>query len=108
LKNSPKPPSHLSDDAQLWWKKLTTDFDLDDPAALLLLQTALEAFDRMKQAKARIDQDGAAIADRFGQIKPHPLLTAERDSRAQMLMALKNLHLDIEPLRSGLGRPGGS
>jgi len=103
-----KSPEHLSREAQKWWLKLTADYDLTDPAGLLLLQTSMEAFDRMRIAQGQISQDGTAIRDRFGQIKPHPLLTAERDSRAQMLMALKALHLDIEPLRSAPGRPYGT
>ena len=46
--------------------------------------------------------------DRFGQVKSHPLLSVERDSRAQYLAALKALNLDLEPLRDKPGRPGGS
>ncbi len=45
--------------------------------------------------------------DRFVQRKPHPLLAAERDARAQMLAALKALNLDLEPLKDR-GRPPGS
>lgn len=83
------------------------EYQIDDQAGLLLLQTALEAFDRMKAAQERINADGEAVTDRFGQIKPHPLLPAERDARAQMLAALKQLNLDLEPLRDRPGRPGG-
>jgi hypothetical protein len=45
--------------------------------------------------------------DRFGQMKSHPLLPVERDSRAQYLAALKQLCLDVAPLHAGPGRPGG-
>ena len=67
----------------------------------------MEAFDRMKLAAAEIARDGQTIIDRFEQPKPHPLLATERDSRSQLLMALKSLNLDLEPLRDGPGRPGG-
>jgi len=107
LKKS-EAPRHLSTDAQDWWQRLTDEYDITDNAGLLLLQTALEAFDRMKAAAKRITKDGEAIEDRFGQVKPHPLLPAERDARSQMLAALKQLNLDVEPLRDGPGRPGGS
>lgn len=100
-------PGHLSDDAQEWWNTIAEEYGITDTGGRLLLQTALEAFDRMKSAAARINKDGAAVEDRFGQVKPHPLLPAERDARAQMLAAIKQLNLDLEPLKAGPGRPPG-
>lgn len=84
-----------------------SEYGIDDDAGLLLLQTALEAFDRMRQCQKAIRKDGAQVKDRFDQLKPHPLLNVERDSRSQMLAALKQLNLDLEPLRDGPGRPTG-
>ena len=100
-------PKHLSEEAQRWWSAIVSEYSVDDEAGKLLLQTALESFDRMKAAARRINQDGEAVEDRFGQVKPHPLLTAERDARSQMLAALKQLNLDMEPLNDGPGRPPG-
>ena len=102
-----KVPGHLSDDAKRWWRKLIDEYGIDDPAGLLLLQTAMEAHDRMKMAAAEIAKDGQTVEDRFGQQKPHPLLATERDARSQLMLALKSLNLDLEPLRDGPGRPGG-
>jgi len=84
------------------------EYQLDDQAGLLLLQTALEAFDRMREAQKIITEEGAGIKDRFDQVKAHPQLTIERDCRSQMIQALKALNLDVEPLRDAPGRPGGS
>ena len=106
--SQPKAPSHLSADAKQWWRKLISEYDINDPAGLLLLQTGMEAFDRLKMAQAEIAKDGQMIADRFGQMKPHPLLTTERDARSQLLLAIKGLNLDLLPLHDGPGRPGGS
>lgn len=100
-------PVHLSDAAKRWWRELQKEYDIDDPAGLLLLQTAMESFDRMKAAQAQIAVEGQTVLDRFDKPKPHPLLTVERDARAQLLLALKSLNLDLEPLRDGPGRPGG-
>jgi len=48
------------------------------------------------------------VIDRFGAIKPHPLLPAERDSRAQWLQALKILNLKLRFRNQALGdRPPG-
>jgi phage terminase small subunit len=84
------------------------EYSIEDDAGKLLLQTALESFDRMRNCQAAIRRDGEMVKDRFEQMKPHPLLAAERDARSQMLAALKQLNLDIEPLRDRPGRPGGS
>lgn len=102
-----KAPGHLTDEGRQWWRRIVKEYGIDDDAGLLLLQTGLEAFCRMRECQAVISTDGAVIKDRFDQPKPHPLLSVERDSRAQMLAALKQLNLDLEPLRDGPGRPAG-
>ena len=107
LQKPPKPPRDLSREACRWWRRLTTEYEIGDDAGRLILMTAMEAFDRMRQAQAVLTKDGLSIKDRFGQVKAHPLAVVERDSRAQMMAALKALNLDIEPLRDGPGRPSG-
>jgi len=98
LKNSDDKaaPEKLSPEAQAWSQLIVEEYGIRDAAGRLLLLTALEAFDRMRQAQAAIREDGATVLDRFGQVKAHPLLTVERDARGQMLSALRSLNLDIE------------
>lgn len=43
-------PKHLSKAGQHLWMELQQEYNIDDKAGLLLLTTACEAFDRMKQA----------------------------------------------------------
>ena len=108
MKNSPqKPPKGLSREAARWWRRLTTEYEIGDNAGRLILTMAMEAFDRMRQAQAVLATDGLVVKDRFDQVKTHPVAVVERDSRAQMLAALRALNLDIEPLRDGPGRPSG-
>lgn len=102
-----RPPQTLSAEARDLWRRLTDEYAIHDAAGLHLLSTALEAFDRMREAQALIAEHGACTQDRFGQLRPNPATTIERDSRAAMLAALKALNLDIEPLRDGPGRPPG-
>ena len=102
-----KPPVTLTKEAKAYWKKLVQDFDLDDEPGLLLLKTTLESYDRSNSARATIDKEGMQVVDRFGQVRPHPLLTVERDARSQFMLGLKSLNFDLEPLRDGPGRPPG-
>lgn len=100
-------PKHLSKESKKIFRSIVSDYGIYDEAGLKILQAALEAFDRAQAARVAIDEQGMTIKDKFGQIKPHPLLANERDSRAAFLAALKALNLDIETLNDGPGRPPG-
>lgn len=102
----PPPPEHLSEEAAGWWNRFVSGWDMDE-AALLILEGALEAFDRMREAQRVIAVESITVKDRFGQVKQHPATLVERDSRAALLRGLKSLGLDLEPINNGPGRPGG-
>jgi len=86
---------------------MAREYGITDLGGVSLLSAAAEARDRAEAARAAIERDGQTIKDRFEQVKPHPLLAAERDARAQFIQAMRALNLDVEPLRDGPGRPGG-
>jgi P27 family predicted phage terminase small subunit len=90
-------PEHLSEEAQKLWRRLTEEFEIDDPAGLLLLQSALESFDDMRKAQDVVKRDGITILDRWGQQRQNPATLVLRDSRNLMLRALKQLNLDVVP-----------
>lgn len=102
-----KAPAHLSKEAKIMWNDLIDEYGIGDCAGLRILRVALESFDRAQAARENIDRVGLLVKDKFGQVKPHPLLPIERDSRAAFLSGLKALNLDLEPLRDRPGRPGG-
>ena len=108
MKSSPPYiPVGLTPASSTWWKTLIDDYDITDAAGLLLLENAMRARDRMEQASELIAEHGAVTVDRYGQLRPNPATTIERDSRAAMQSALKALNLDMEPLRDSVGRPTG-
>ena len=106
-KSEPKVPKGLSAPAKVWFRKLLDEYEIADQGGYLLLETAMRRFDRAEAARKLLDHDGPVIADRWGQMKPHPAAAIERDALTGMLAALKALNLDVEPLRDGPGRPGG-
>ena len=93
MKKSDPIPKHLKADARRMWQKLQADYVLDDAAALMLLGAACEAYQRAHEARIAIDNDGAVLTDRFGQLKAHPACAIERDARGQMIAALRALRL---------------
>jgi P27 family predicted phage terminase small subunit len=104
--NPPKAPAGLSTEAKKWWRKIVGEWSMDD-SGLMILESALECFDRMRQAQASIAAEGAVVKDRFGQLKQHPAILTERDAKGGLLRHLKALNLDLEPLNPKPGRPAG-
>ncbi|MBI3776772.1 MAG: phage terminase small subunit P27 family [Gammaproteobacteria bacterium] len=103
-----KPPKTLSAEARKLWRDLSTEYSIEDSAGIRLLQTACEALDSMRTAQALIDTHGVATLDKYDQLKANPACAVMRDSRAAMIASMKALNLDLEPLRSKPGRPGGT
>ncbi|MCC5869601.1 MAG: hypothetical protein JJU27_13960 [Gammaproteobacteria bacterium] len=89
------------------WDAIATEYGIADSAGLQLLLAAARAAQRAQEAREAIERDGLLVSDRFGVLRAHAAVAIERDARASMLLALKQLHLDVEPLRDGPGRPPG-
>jgi len=102
-----KAPKHLSRAAKKLWRSIIDDYAITDDAGLKILQVSLEAYDRCQESREIISSTGLLLKNRFDQPVQNPLLSIERDSRSAFLTGLKNLNLDIEPLRDAPGRPGG-
>lgn len=105
-----KPPKHLSREARRIWKQINQTWELNNsPDALLILRTAMEAFDRLQQAREVLDVEGVTVktTTAAGDTKTlkHPALEAEKSARAGLLQAFRMLGLEFEA--SGLsGRRG--
>ena len=92
-----RAPRHLSTEARSLFRSITAAY-LMEPHDLAVLVVGLEALDRANAARRAIDADGLTVLDRFGQARPHPLLTAEVQARSQFLAGMKQLGLDYEPV----------
>ncbi|MGM4886342.1 hypothetical protein [Tardiphaga sp. 11_C7_N12_6] len=92
----PSTPKHLETPERRMWRDWTAAHRFEDEASLALLRTTLEAHQRGRHCREAIDKDGEAVTDRFGQLKPHPLLAAERDARSAFFAGMKSLNLDLE------------
>jgi phage terminase small subunit len=95
----PRSPPHLKTDGARLWCSIMRQYRIGDGAGLALLTAACEALDRMRQAQAAIEEHGVLVADRYGGLKTNPAVAIERDARNGMIGALRELHLDLEPVR---------
>ena len=105
-KSSPrKTPSHLSKSSAEWWLQTIAEYHLEQHHELLLT-SACEALDRAAECRLIIDAEGLTTTDRFGQSRPHSLLSTELASRAQFAKQLRELDLDSSPAPAIAARRG--
>jgi hypothetical protein len=102
----PTPPPHLDETGRQLWVEITGMFEWSDPGSYEVLAQACSARQRAERCRRIIDEQGEMIRGRDG-LKAHPLLRDELANRAFLVRSLAKLGLDLEPLRSGPGRPPG-
>lgn len=99
MRVTPLNPAGLSKSSRRLYDQTLERFDFE-PSDLALFVHALGALDRANQARTEINATGSlTVANRFGEIRPHPLLVVERDCRAQYATILKQLGLEIPEAR---------
>lgn len=73
----PVPPGHLNDDGrQVWQSTLDACGELD-ATQLVMLQGMCEMWQRKESLRRDIEATGNYTTDRWGQMKPNPLLDKE-------------------------------
>ena len=106
-KTDPRPPLSLSGAARKLWASIRDEYDIRDSGGLAVLTVACEAFDRMREAREVLAREGLVISNHRGELRAHPCTAIERDSRGQMLSAIRQLGLDLQPVHERVGRPAG-
>jgi P27 family predicted phage terminase small subunit len=91
------PPTHLHEGTATWWEAVVEEYELEDHH-LKLLTLAAETWDRCREARETLAEEGTYYNDRFGQPKAHPAVAVERDSRIAFARLMRELDLDGDPL----------
>lgn len=104
-KGTKQVPKGLGAAGRRLWRVVCDGFELEGHSFETLMQ-ACEALDRAEGCRAKIEDEGLTVRDRFGALKPHPLLAAERDARSSFIRCLHELGLDVIP-PGAIGRPSG-
>jgi P27 family predicted phage terminase small subunit len=101
-----KIPSYLSKQSGEIFERISNAWDLNE-SHVILLTTALEAYDRYLQAKRHVDKNGIVVKDqKTGRLVKNPAVEVERIARTGFLRAWRLLRLD-EDIPGEIGRPGG-
>lgn len=100
---APKTPTDFRPATQQWIKQIREAWDLEEHQKRILLAAA-EAWDRHEEARELLARHGLTYKNKHGDIKPHPAVAIERDSRLAFVRCVRELNLDAEPPES---RPPG-
>ena len=95
MKSGVRAPKHLRADTKIFWLSTARDYELE-PHHLKLLTAACEAWDRAIEAREAIQTAGAYFTNRHGELKPHPGLSVERDSRSLFARLIRELSLTVD------------
>ncbi len=105
----PPAPADLSEASAAAWPGLVSDLLATSGAAesdLMLLGNVLRACDRLMQIRAVLSADGPIVTESMGQVRPHPLLTAESTLRREIAAGFdalllsprhRGFHLEVSP-----------
>lgn len=90
------PPAHLSPESAELWREVVTAYCFGIEG-YPLLETALEARDRARQAREEVDRGGMMFVSETGTPHMHPLLRVERDALREFRLTWGQLQLDLSP-----------
>src|SRR4051794_1147566 len=99
--SGPTPPRKLGEAGLSLWRRVVSSYDIADEGGREILCNACQALDRAQECAAAIANDGAVVRSKTGVLREHPLLRCEAANRAACVRFVRNLGLDVEPLRVG-------
>ena len=86
-----------------WWQSVAKAHKLTE-AQRHLLTLAGETWDRSTQARRILEQDGLIFLDRFGQPRPRPEVTIEKDAKLLFARLMRELQAGGENLPEWFSR----
>ena len=93
MRNSKRPPGHLSKQSKMIWTQISKGWQLS-PLDLEVLIQGLESLDLVNSCKQAIEKDGLLVQVK-GQSRAHPLPRTLKEHRTICLRALSRFNLDL-------------
>src|SRR5437867_2703131 len=104
MKEKQNAPRHLRKETKDFWSRVVSDFQLEEHH-IKLLTAACESWDRATEAREAVEVAGAFFTNRHGEIRPHPGLAVERDSRTLFARLVRELALTVDDPTDEYARP---
>ena len=89
---------HLRKPTRDWFDSVLESYELEEHHRRLLLAAA-ECWDQSQLAREQLAEGGLTFTDRFGQERPRPQTTIEKDAKILFSRLVRELQLDHEPPR---------
>lgn len=102
-----RAPAGLGPEGRRLWRRIQAEYMIDDPGGIAHLTGACRCEDDIHRMRETVAKDGDTVTDRFGQKVAHPLLPTIRGLEQVRRQNLRELNLDVEPLKDRVGRPSG-
>ena len=91
----PRPPKGLHESGKQFWKKVLSEFELQETHDLERLFHACGCLDQISECEEIVKTEGRFIFDRFQQKRENPASKAVRDNKILFCRILRELALDI-------------
>jgi len=90
-----KYPKDLKKTGRAFWKRVLTEYQLEEAHDLQRLQMAACCLDDIDDAEQKIETDGMFVKDRYDQLKENPAGKVVRDNRIIFCRIIRELALDL-------------
>jgi len=94
----------LKSSTKKFYDGIVKGYDLESHH-LRILQLACQALDRAQDAQAALDKYGLTFESKDGTPRPRPEVRIRENAEISFARLIRELALDIEPVRDGPGRP---
>jgi len=91
----PRAPSGLKAPGKRFWKKVLSEYQLEETHDLERLSQACGCLDEIMECEKVVEVEGRFILDRFRQSKEHPASKAVKTNKILFCRILRELALDI-------------
>ncbi len=93
----PRAPNGLKGPGKRFWKKVLSEYDLQESCDTERLFMACRSLDEIADSEAVIKVEGLFIEDRFKQKREHPAGKVIRENKTLFCRIIRELGLDIVP-----------
>lgn len=91
-RRAPRVPAGLADKGAAFWRDVVGSYELRVDE-LVLLEHACRAIDELERLAGQITESNVLVTGSRGQVRPHPLLKEQRESRVLLARLLRQLKL---------------
>ena len=91
----PRTPSGLQAPGKKFWKKVLSEYEMEESYDLERLKQACGCLDEIYESQKIVVGEGRFVLDRFQQQKEHPAAKAIRENKVLFCRIIRELGLDL-------------